>query len=245
MQLVVDTHTHTLVSGHAYSTVQENARAAKAKGLAMMAMTDHGPAMPGAPTWVYFENLKVIPPLLEGVRIIKGAEVNITDYQGRLDIPDTTLRKLDFAIASLHDLCLIPAGIEENTAAMIHVLRNPYIDGLAHPGNPQFPVAIDRVVAAAKQYHKLIELNNHSFTARAGSAPNCREFAVQCKAAGVRVICGSDAHFSTGVGEFDHVRRLLETVAMPEELMLNASAPRFEAYLQERKERIAKGDPGR
>ncbi len=239
MQLVLDTHTHTLVSGHAYSTVQENARAAKAKGLAAFAVTDHGPAMLGAPTRVYFENLKAIPPMLEGVRVIKGAEVNITDYQGQLDLPGSTLKKLEFAIASLHDLCLTPATAAEHTAALIRVLQNPLIDAIAHPGNPQFPVAIDQVVAAARQYHKLIEINNHSFTARAGSAGNCREFAARCKAAGVRIVTSSDAHFSTEIGDFAEVRRLLEAVAMPEELVLNTSLAKFEAYLGERSQRIA------
>ena len=30
---ILDTHTHTLASGHAYSTIRENARAAAEKGL--------------------------------------------------------------------------------------------------------------------------------------------------------------------------------------------------------------------
>ncbi len=32
MKIVVDSHTHTLASGHAYSTIIENAKAAKQKG---------------------------------------------------------------------------------------------------------------------------------------------------------------------------------------------------------------------
>ncbi len=50
MKIVIDTHTHTIASGHAYSTVLENALAAKNKGLELLCITDHAPEMPGAPT---------------------------------------------------------------------------------------------------------------------------------------------------------------------------------------------------
>ena len=43
MELVVDTHTHTISSGHAYSTITENAVQAKINGMEAIAMTDHDP----------------------------------------------------------------------------------------------------------------------------------------------------------------------------------------------------------
>lgn len=49
MNVVVDTHTHTLASGHAYSTIIENAQSAQNKGLKLLCTTDHAPEMPGAP----------------------------------------------------------------------------------------------------------------------------------------------------------------------------------------------------
>ena len=49
MRLIADTHTHTLASNHAYSTVMENIVAAREQGLLYMAMTEHGPRMPDAP----------------------------------------------------------------------------------------------------------------------------------------------------------------------------------------------------
>lgn len=49
MQIEVDSHTHTVASGHAYSTLTENAAAAAAQGIKLLAVTDHGPQMPGAP----------------------------------------------------------------------------------------------------------------------------------------------------------------------------------------------------
>ncbi len=49
MKLLLDTHIHTLASGHAYSTLAEYVEMAREKGLELIAQTDHGPAMPGGP----------------------------------------------------------------------------------------------------------------------------------------------------------------------------------------------------
>ena len=43
MRDVLDTHTHTLASGHAYSTIRENVRAAAERGLDLIAITEHAP----------------------------------------------------------------------------------------------------------------------------------------------------------------------------------------------------------
>ena len=48
MKIKADLHTHTLSSGHAYSTIDEMAKGAQKRGLNLIAITDHGPAMPGA-----------------------------------------------------------------------------------------------------------------------------------------------------------------------------------------------------
>jgi len=241
VKLVVDTHTHTISSGHAYSTVQEMAKEASNNGIKMFAVTDHGPAMLGAPQLYHFANLKVIPKELYGVRIIRGVEANIIDYSGKLDMPDEYLARLEFVIASLHDVCITPATVEQHTNALINALKNPYVDVVAHPGNPAFQVDIQKVVEAAKENGKLIEINNASFRVRKGCEKNCREFAYRCKENGVRVVCGSDAHISFDVGVFEKVCKILEDVDMPEELVLNTSTEKMEEFLMERKKRLGIG----
>ena len=239
MNIVIDTHTHTVSSGHAYSTIQEIAREAADKGLRAFAVTDHGPAVHGCPQPIYFGNLRVVPDEIYGVKIIRGVEANIISYDGEVDIPDATLKKLDFVLASFHDICIKPGSMEENTNAVMNALKNPYIDAVAHPGNPAFQVDIEKVVRAAKHHGKLIEINNHSFVVRKGSEANCREFALKCKQLEVPVVCGSDAHMSFDVGRFDRVSKLLEEVGMPEELVLNTSMEKFEAYLKLKSQRIS------
>jgi len=239
LKIIVDTHTHTISSGHAYSTIQENAKEASINGIKMINMSDHGPAMGGAPFKYHFGNLSAIPDLIYGVRILKGVELNIINYNGEVDLSEDYLERMDFVLASYHDFCIEPATVEKHTNAAIQVLANPYIDVLAHPGNPQFQIDIEKVVKAAKDYNKLIEINNHSFYVRAGSERNCYELALMCKKYGVRVTTGSDAHISFGIGNFDNVTKLLEEAEVPEELVLTTSVEKMDEYLLERKKRIA------
>ena len=235
MKLVVDTHTHTLASGHSYSTLQENAVEASLKGMEAFAMTDHGPSMQGASTLLHFWNLKVIPEFIHGVRIIKGAEANITDYSGAIDIPEECLSRLEFVNASFHDITIEPRTIEEHTNGMISALKNPYVDTVSHPGNPVFQVDIEKVVKAAGDYGKLIEINNSSFKVRRGCEDNCMEFLIKCKKYGVRVTCGSDAHICYDIGRFDRLQEMLREADMPEELVISTSLEKIEAYMKERR----------
>lgn len=234
MKLLVDTHTHTISSGHAYSTVREMAVEAARKGLQAFAMTDHGTAMKGAPYLYHFGNLKAIPAELHGVRVIRGVEANIVDRAGGLDLPDTLLARLEFVMAGFHDICMSAGTLQENTEAMVGALRNPNVHAVSHPGNPQFPVDIDCVVRTAKEFGKLIEVNNHSFNspARPGSESNCRLFALRCAELGVGITVGSDAHIDVDVGRFEKALALLDELSFPEELVASAELGRFERRLQ-------------
>lgn len=238
MKLVVDAHTHTIASGHAYSTIEEMAKEAANKGIEMFAVTDHAPAMEGAPPTYYFSNLREIPDEICGVKVIKGVEANIIDYSGKLDLPERILKRLDFVIASLHDVCIEPATVEQHTNALIRVLENPYVDVVAHPGNPLFPVDIEKVVRAAAENNKLIEINNNSFYVRKGSEKNCEEFVRTCCKIGVRMVCSSDAHISYGIGKFDKVLELFDKVDVPEDLVLNTTVEKFEEYIFRKKKRL-------
>lgn len=238
MRILVDTHTHSVASGHAYSTVQEDAKAARRRGLRIFALTDHGPAITGGTQLYHFGNLKVIPPVLYGVRMLKGVEANILDFNGSLDMPEDYLARLDFVLAGFHELGLEPGSEEENTAALCRVMENPWVDAISHPGNPVYPIDIEAFVDAAYRNNRPVEMNNSSFVVRRGSAERCELIARACVKRGVRVICGSDAHISFDIGRFDHVLALFRKVGMPRELVLNASVKAFDAYLEERHRRI-------
>lgn len=98
---VFDLHTHTMASGHAYSTLLENLTEAKHKGLLAMGTSDHSPGMIHTTHKAFFENYKILPRTFEGVRLLRGMEANIIDYEGTVD-GGLVMKDLDYVIASLH-----------------------------------------------------------------------------------------------------------------------------------------------
>ena len=105
MKIVLDTHAHTIVSGHAYNTIREMAQMAKEKGLEAFALTEHAPQMPGTCHEFYFQNLHIVPREMYGVRLFMGVELNIMNEKGEVDLPESTLCQMDLAIASIHGPC--------------------------------------------------------------------------------------------------------------------------------------------
>ena len=237
MKLRIDTHTHSIASGHAYSTVDENLRWAAEKGLEMVALTDHGPGMKDTTGHAYFANLHVLPKELHGVKLLKGIELNIMDFDGRVDMDEKVLSRLDLCIASLHVPCIAPGSKKENTRALLKVMENPYVDIIGHPGDPRYAVDFQEVFRQAKETGTLLEINNASLIPggfRDGSQENVRGILRMSMEEGVSVVLGSDAHFYTGIGDHSHSLNLLKEVGFPEELVLNTDVTRFLAALKKR-----------
>lgn len=232
MNYILDTHTHTIVSGHAYTTWLENVKEAAKNGIKILGTTDHGPAMPGGPHIFHFKNLKVMPRELFGVLLLRGCEANIIDFQGNLDIPESVLKNLDVVIASLHDVCIKPGTREENTEALLNVMNNKYVHIIGHSGNPSFSIYEEEVIKKAKEKDILIEINNGSFNSRSGSEENCMKIARLCKEYNVKIVLGSDAHTCFQIGKFPKAEKILEAIDMPEELIMNVGGDRFIDYLK-------------
>lgn len=250
MNLIADTHTHTIASTHAYSTLQENATAAAQNGLYALAATDHGALMPGAPGKWYFENLRVIPRRLNGVLILRGEETNVIDGDGNTDLLSSDLETLEWIVASIHRPVFNrfvsdgrhgwkpidspkPATVEEVTGAWLNIAKNPRINVIGHSGTAGFMYDYETVVPEFGRNGKLVELNESSFHNRESSIPNCRKIMELCKKHRVPIIVNSDAHFSTQIGCFPKSLSLLKELDFPEELVVNSSVERFEAYLKE------------
>jgi len=238
MKFVADLHIHTISSGHAYSTVMENARAAADKGLEMIAMTDHGPAMPGGPHAYHFGNLKVIPDELFGVRILKGVEANVIDRAGNLDLDDDRLALLDIVLAGLHQICTPHGSVAENTQAMINAIKNPWVDIIVHPGNPDYLIDAQAVVQAAVKYDVAVELNNSSLKlSRTGSKPYCENIVCLAKQYGAKIIVGTDSHFSLAIGDFSQAIELLKKYDISPNAVLNTSVASIKSHLGRRSNR--------
>lgn len=234
MELVADLHIHTLASGHAYSTVTEINQVAAAKGLQGIALTDHGPAMPGGPHRYHFGNLSVLPEVDGGVLILRGVEANILDSDGTLDLPEIYLKLLDLVWAGLHVPCLQPSTRSINTRALLNALDNPYVDGIVHPGNPEFVIDEEAVVQAAKEKNKLLEINNSSFLIRRGSKTRCAEIARLVKYYDAVVSINSDAHLARDVGCFDKGLQLALEAELEPRHVLNTSLASIKDFLKSR-----------
>jgi putative hydrolase len=250
MKLIADTHTHTIASTHAYSTLQENAAAAAKQGLSALAVTDHGALMPGAPGPWYFANLNVIPRRLDGVLILRGEETNVIDGDGRTDLIPSDLNTLEWVVASIHGPTFNhyipdgnggwkrvesprPATPEDITGAWLAIAKNPRVNVIGHCGTDSFMFDYETVIPEFRRNGKLVELNESSFRNRKNSIPNCRRIMELCKKHSVPIVVDSDAHFSTQIGSFTNSLALLAELDFPEELVVNSSTERFEAYLRE------------
>ncbi|MBE8954961.1 MAG: phosphatase [Quinella sp. 2Q5] len=230
MKDILDVHVHTTASGHAYSTLGECIVAAKRKGLKLIGIADHAPLMPGATHDFYYLNFKVIRREQDDLRVAMGAELNIIDYSGSTDLPAQILKRIDYAIASLHNPCIDPGSLEENTAAIIGAMRNPHVVIIGHPDNPGFPADYDAIARAARDNHVLLEINNSSYYPgghRAGSIETAALMLAACKKFGTEIIMGSDAHVEQDVGNHEMSQKLLADNNFPADLVINSSVEKF------------------
>lgn len=232
---LLDVHTHTIASVHAYSTLREMITAARDKGLKLVGISDHGPKMPGCFHEIYFCNFKVIDRSAYGIDLVMGAELNIIDYSGSTDLSAHLLKGLDYAIASLHDICINPGTVEENTAAIIGAMKNPAVKIIGHPDNPLYPVDFDAIAKAAKENHVLLECNNSSYSpksSRQGSRELAAELLRACKQYGTMIIMGSDAHIDLDVGNHVYSKEVIAAADFPEELVINSKPDLFKEWIK-------------
>jgi putative hydrolase len=231
--LELDVHTHTIASGHAYGTLTEMAKAAAEKGLKILGITEHTRGIPGTCEDIYFYNLKVVPRQMFGIELMLGAEINIVDYDGTLDLEESFMKYLDIRIAGIHSLCYYFGTPEENTRAVINTIKNPYIDIISHPDDGRCPLLYEEVVKAAKEYHTLLEVNNNSpRLKRKNVRENVTTLLTLCKKYNVPVLVSSDAHYMTDIANTDHVQPVIEQVDFPEDLIINYSVDKFKEFIR-------------
>lgn len=231
----LDVHTHTIASGHAYSTLLENVQYAKKAELSLLGVSDHAPAMPGSTYVFHFQNLKVIPKEIDGIRILKGVEANIIGYDGQLDMKSSDLKNLDYAIASLHPPCIAFGDRRTNTEMLLKVMENPYVKIIGHPDDGRYPLDYEAIVLGAKKMGKLLEVNNASLNPkgfRFNVHENVQEMLKLCRRYEVPVICNTDSHFALDIGRFDYCYEALREAGFPEELVINHRPKDFMEYCQ-------------
>lgn len=221
---LIDLHTHSVLSKHAYSSLTENIEYANSIGLKVYGISDHQPdkVKVGAHKFAFNTLPRVVKDRFSNMKILSGVELNILD--GDFDI-DFKIENLDYCIASMHGYIYSNKHtFEENTKNYIKACETPYVTFIGHLDYPAFPCDYEKVVKAAKQNNKLIELNNASLNPN-GSRVGAREIDKiildQCFKQNVPIILGSDAHIKYDVGNVDYCFDLLEEINFPEELIVN------------------------
>lgn len=199
-----DLHTHTRASD-GKSSLAEMAEAAKKLGYQYLAISDHSrhatvahgldPKRLGA-------QLDEIDRLNDRLgtgtfRLLKSCEVDILE-DGKLDLPDSILRRLDVTVCAVH--YRFDLGIEEQTRRITRAMDNRYFNILAHPTGrllderPGYAVDLDQVIEAAKAHGCFLEVNAHPTRLDLDDV-HCR----QAKEAGVKLAISTDAHSTVGL----------------------------------------------
>jgi DNA polymerase (family 10) len=192
-----DLHVHSKWSDGT-SSIEEIARAAQKRGYQYVAICDHSKSLKIAHGLDESRLMKQIEEIdrvneeLEGFQILKGTEVDIL-ADGKIDLPEKILEKLDIAVAAIH------SGFKQDrgkmTKRIIRALENPYIHILAHPSGrllgarDPYEVEIEEVMEAAKKYGKALEINAY-FERLDLDDIHCRK----AKEMGIRVAIGTDSH---------------------------------------------------
>lgn len=233
MRFLVDLHTHTVASAHAYSTINEYVQQADKSGISMFATTDHGPDLEdGAMPW-HFGNLRVIPHVIDNIAVLRGVEANVR-ADGTIDLDNYYLKRLDIVLAGFHPN-LPPQDEDTNTKLLIKVIESGKVDIVTHIGNPMYPIKFREVMECAKANNVAIELNSSSgINTRRGSHPNCVKVAALAKEIGNVVSLGSDAHVCYFLGNFREAEAVIEEAELSYTQIINTSPVKVLDFLESR-----------
>ena len=231
MNIKMDLHTHTLASGHhTFDTVTDLAKQANLRGIEYLGITDHAPKMQGTASENYFRNLRYANKSVCNVKMLYGAELNVLNQKGEIDLSNEILSRLDFAIASLHNQTFKPKSEEENTIALLNAMNNPYVLTIGHPDDPLYGINVKKLVDGAKATNTALEISSVGISPNGYRGYGIRrliEMILECKKKEVFVTLGSDSHGRENVGNFKNTLKVLELTDFPKELVLNANPELF------------------
>ena len=198
-----DLHAHTTWSDGAAS-IDEMAMAAKARGYEYLAITDHSRHVTVAhgldPSRVsqQIDEIDRVNARLRGLTLLKGTEVDIL-ADGRLDLPDDVLSRLDVVVAAVHYKFDLPR--DEQTNRIIRAMDNPLVSIIAHPTGrligerEPYDVDVERLISAAAERSCHLEIN---------AGPDRLDLndirAQAAKSGGVTLAISSDAHSAASLG---------------------------------------------
>ena len=189
------------------ASIEAMAAAAQACGYEYMALTDHSRRVAMAhgldPARVsrQIREIDKLNAKLKGFTILKGIEVDILK-DGSLDLPDSTLAKLDVVVASVHSFFDLPR--EAQTDRVVRAMQNRHFSILGHPTGrligerEAYDIDMERVISAAHDLGCYLEIN---------AQPERLDLndihAHAAKSKGVKLAVSTDSHT---VNSFQYIR---------------------------------------
>ncbi len=164
-----DLHVHTKATdGH--HSLREMALAGLSQGFEYLAITEHSQRLTvahGLDTARLLAQCEAIDALneeLQGITLLKSIEVDILE-DGRLDLPDSALARLDLVVAAVHSNFNLSRA--KQTERIVRAMQHPHFTLLAHPTGrllqrrEPYDVDMLRIIREARQRGCFLELNAH------------------------------------------------------------------------------------
>lgn len=230
-------HVHTDWSDGAAS-LREMVEAALARGIRVLAITDHSPVQKVA-RGLSVERLQQQRMAIEALRaefrdrilLLHGAEVDIL-ADGSLDYPDEVLDTLDLVVASPH--LNLDQDSETATARLLRAVTHPRVHILGHPRGrmwprrPGLPVDMVRLAQAAAEHGTALEIN-----AQPHRMDLSEEDVRVAAAAGAWLSINTDAHTPADFGFVTFGLALARRCWVPKDQVVNTwPTERLLAWLQ-------------
>ena len=206
-----DLHVHTTLSD-GRNTLEEMAAAARRRGYAYLAITDHsashgfGDHVTAERLWKRIDEIRAWNRGKRGFRLLAGSEVNI-GLDGSLDYPEDLLDELDWIVASVHTSFSISE--RAMTDRVLAAIENPQVNCIGHltgrliGRREPYAVDVEAVVEAAARTGTMLEINGN---------PNRRDLSDRharlAAEAGVTIVLNTDAH---GVDTLDNMAYAVAT----------------------------------
>jgi len=206
-----DLHSHTTLSD-GRNTLEEMAAAARRRGYAYLAITDHsashgfGDHVSAERLWQRIEEVRAWNEGRRGFRLLAGSEINI-GLDGSLDYPDDLVAALDWVVASVHTSFAISAAAM--TERVLAAIENPDVDCIGHltgrliGRREPYEIDVEAIAEAAARSGTMLEINGN---------PNRRDLSEQharlAREAGATIVLNTDAH---GIDTLDNMAYAVAT----------------------------------
>lgn len=201
-QILGDMHMHTTATD-GKNSIREMAEAARERGLAYIAITDHSKrvamagGLDGDALLKHWEAIRAEAAAISGIEVLCGIECDILE-DATMDLSDDVLAEADWVLGVLHYGLRQPR--EQIEKRLLAAISNPHVDCIGHPTGrivsrrPEAEADWSTIFDAAADHGVLMEIN-------ANPARLDLDDVLARAAAdrGIKIVISTDAHSTQGL----------------------------------------------